>query len=94
MELDPSLKEELERELLLRLKRIEGQVRGIARMIQEGRSCGEIVLQLAAVKAAINQVAVNTLVCHLAEALTSAMAQGRDPKASVAEFVALFRKFA
>lgn len=94
MQMDPSSKEEWERELLLRLKKIEGQVRGITRLIQEGCRCGEIVPQLAAVKATINQVAVNTLVCHLAEASASAMAQGKDPKASVAEFGAALRKFA
>uniref|UniRef100_A0A7C1FFE5 Transcriptional regulator n=1 Tax=Ammonifex degensii TaxID=42838 RepID=A0A7C1FFE5_9THEO len=92
MQPEPTSREETERELLLRLKKIEGQVRGIARMIQEGRSCGEIILQLSAVKAAVSQVAVSTLACYLTEAVTEGATQGKDLKASVAEFIELFRK--
>ncbi|HLF01937.1 MAG TPA: metal-sensitive transcriptional regulator, partial [Anaerolineales bacterium] len=40
-------------DLLKRLKRIEGQVRGVQKMIEEGRDCHEIVQQLAAVKSAV-----------------------------------------
>lgn len=42
--------------LLKRLKRIEGQVRGIQRMIENGRDCESIVTQLAAVRSAIESV--------------------------------------
>ncbi len=42
--------------ILSRLKRIEGQIRGIQRMIIEGRPCSDIMVQIAAVKAALNQV--------------------------------------
>lgn len=42
-----------------RLKRIEGQSRGIQRMIDDGRDCLEIIDQLAAVKAAVNAVSVD-----------------------------------
>ncbi len=43
-------------ELLKRLHRIEGQVRGVARMVDEDRDCREIVQQLAAIRAATHQV--------------------------------------
>jgi DNA-binding FrmR family transcriptional regulator len=43
-------------ELQKRLKRIEGQVRGVARMVDEDRDCREIVQQLAAIRAATHQV--------------------------------------
>jgi DNA-binding FrmR family transcriptional regulator len=43
-------------ELLKRLRRIEGQVRGVARMVDEDRDCREIVQQLAAIRAATHQV--------------------------------------
>ena len=42
--------------LLKRLKRIEGQVRGIQRMIEEGRDCESIITQLAAIRSAIEGV--------------------------------------
>jgi DNA-binding FrmR family transcriptional regulator len=43
-------------ELQKRLRRIEGQVRGVARMVDEDRDCREIVQQLAAIRAATHQV--------------------------------------
>jgi DNA-binding FrmR family transcriptional regulator len=45
----PAVKEEM----LKRLKRIEGQVRGVQKMIEEDRDCHEVVQQLAAVKSAV-----------------------------------------
>lgn len=45
-----------ERELLLRLRRLEGQIRGIQRMVAEGRPCDEIVTQILAVRAAVDRV--------------------------------------
>jgi len=41
-------------EIIDRLKKIEGQTRGIQRMVEEGRDCVEIINQLAAVRAAVN----------------------------------------
>ena len=43
-------------ELLKRLRRIEGQVRGVSRMVEEDRDCREVVQQLAAIRAATQQV--------------------------------------
>jgi DNA-binding FrmR family transcriptional regulator len=43
-------------ELVKRLRRIEGQVRGVSRMVDEDRDCREIVQQLAAIRAATHQV--------------------------------------
>ena len=48
--------------LIRRLKRIEGQVRGIQRMVEENRDCRDVVVQLAAVKAAV--ASLNTLVAE------------------------------
>jgi len=45
-------------EMLNRVRRLEGQVRGVARMIEEDRDCSEILQQLAAVRAAAHQAAV------------------------------------
>lgn len=48
---DPQVKAEL----LRRLRRIEGQTRGVARMVEEGRDCQEVLQQLSAVRAAAHQ---------------------------------------
>jgi DNA-binding FrmR family transcriptional regulator len=49
-------------DVLLRLRRIEGQIRGIHRMVEENRDCRDVVVQLAAVKASI--ASLNTLVAE------------------------------
>ena len=50
-------KEEISQEMLLkRLRRIEGQVRGIEKMVVDGRDCESLVIQLAAVRSAIESV--------------------------------------
>jgi DNA-binding FrmR family transcriptional regulator len=57
-----SISECTQSEVLLRLRRIEGQVRGIQRMVEENRECRDVVVQLAAVKASI--ASLNTLVAE------------------------------
>jgi DNA-binding FrmR family transcriptional regulator len=49
-------------DVLLRLRRIEGQVRGIQRMVEENRDCRDVVVQLAAIKASV--ASLNTLVAE------------------------------
>jgi len=67
--MDPTSK----KDLLRRVHRIEGQARGVARMIEEGRDCQEILQQLAAVRSAAHQATVAlvrsyTVECMLADA--------------------------
>jgi CsoR family transcriptional regulator, copper-sensing transcriptional repressor len=68
----------LEREnkpkLLNRLNRIEGQVRGVARMVEEDRYCIDILTQLRALSAAINKVEGELLRTHLEHCVAGAMA--------------------
>ncbi|KJS66123.1 MAG: hypothetical protein JL50_13135 [Peptococcaceae bacterium BICA1-7] len=79
--------------MLNRLKKIEGQVRGVHKMIQEGRSCGDIVIQLAAIKAAVNRVGTTVLACHLADQIEGALQEERDVRESLEEFMSIFKKF-
>lgn len=53
--------------LLNRVRRIEGQARGVARMIEEDRDCGEILQQLAAVRSAAHQATVELVRVYAAE---------------------------
>lgn len=48
-------------EILDRLKRIEGQVRGLQRMVKQGRAPSEVIYQMAAVKSALQQAALHYL---------------------------------
>lgn len=52
-------------DLIRRLRRIEGQVRGVQRMIEEGRGCPEVLVQLAAVREAVNKVGVLMMALHM-----------------------------
>lgn len=60
------------RALINRLKRVEGQARGVRRLIEERRSHDEILVQLSAMRSALNAVAVALLTEHLAACLADA----------------------
>ena len=56
-------------ELIGRVRRIEGQARGIGRMMDEGRDCAEIVTQIAALRAAVDRLGYQLITTNLAECL-------------------------
>lgn len=60
---------EVREDVLVRLRRIEGQVRGVQRMVDEDRSCRDIVHQLAAVKAAIASLNGVVVECYARDCL-------------------------
>jgi DNA-binding FrmR family transcriptional regulator len=57
------------KDVLLRLRRIEGQLRGLQRMVEEGIPCAEILTQVAAVTAAIKKVGVVVVKTYMEECL-------------------------
>ncbi len=63
---------------LRRLSRIEGQVRGIRKMVQDRRYCVDIATQIKAVKAALTQVELGVLEKHIHHCVRDAVASG-DP---------------
>ena len=79
---------------LKRLARIEGQVRGVARMIEEGRYCIDILNQMQAVKAAFSKVEDEILSSHAASCVEAAIASGdaEDQREKFDELVTLFGK--
>lgn len=83
----------LQSEVLSRLKKIEGQVRGVYKMIEDCRSCGDIVIQLAAIRAAVNRVGVTVLACHMTDKIENDLREGKDVKEALAEFMSVFKKF-
>ncbi len=52
---------EVKADLLRRLRRIEGQTRGVARMIEDGRDCQEVLQQLAAIRSAVYQASLRLM---------------------------------
>ena len=61
---------------LKRLQRIEGQVRGLSRMVEEDRYCIDIVTQIAAVRAALRRVEDEVLRDHVAHCVEHAVSSG------------------
>jgi DNA-binding FrmR family transcriptional regulator len=61
-----------------RLRRIEGQVRGIAKMIDEDKYCIDILTQVSAVNSALQSVALGLLEEHLNHCVTNAVAAGGE----------------
>ncbi len=61
-----------------RLRRIEGQVRGIARMIDEEKYCIDILTQISAVNSALQSVALGLLEEHLNHCVSHAVAEGGE----------------
>lgn len=57
--------------LLTRLRRIEGQIRGIHRMLAEGRMCEDVLTQLMAVRSGIDQVGLYVMDHHIEQCLLS-----------------------
>ena len=78
-----------------RLRRIEGQVRGLQRMVEEDAYCVDVLTQVAAVQTALEQVAVNVLDGHVRHCVADAVA-GDDPAAADAkldELMAAVQRF-
>jgi CsoR family transcriptional regulator, copper-sensing transcriptional repressor len=69
-------------QLLKRLARIEGQVRGIARMIEDDRYCIDVLTQLGAVDTALEAVAIKVLEEHVGHCVAGALASGDEDEAN------------
>jgi len=83
-------------QLLKRLARIEGQVRGIARMIDDDRYCIDILTQLGAVDTALEAVAIKVLEDHVQHCVAGALASGDEQHANEKsrELLAAVQRFA
>jgi DNA-binding FrmR family transcriptional regulator len=75
LRVDPARKAEVQR----RLKRIEGQVRGLQRMVQDERYCADILMQVASVQRALSSAGRVLLRNHLEHCVTEAIRSG-DPR--------------
>lgn len=79
-------------DLMRRLKRIEGQARGIQRMLEEGQDCEQVLIQLGAMKAAINRVGMKAAACNMGLLIAEAMKRGENPSDAVDEVIEQFIK--
>jgi DNA-binding FrmR family transcriptional regulator len=71
---DPELKESNRK----RLRRIEGQIRGLQKMVEDDRYCADIIVQIASVQEALRGVARNLMKNHLHHCAAKALASGKS----------------
>lgn len=88
------LTKDMQQSMTARLNRVEGQLRGIRRMVQEPRLCIEILQQLAAAEAALNRVSLEIFRFHVDVCLPGDISQGADQKEQrLTELVEIFDRF-
>ena len=80
--------------VLKRLQRIEGQVRGLSRMVEEDRYCIDIVTQIAAVRAALRRLEEEVLRDHVGHCVEHAIRSGdaEEQRRKVAELMEVFAR--
>lgn len=83
--------EDAKKNVLIRLNRIEGQIRGIRKMIEGEEDCKAILTQLSAVKSALDSTSAIILDTHAKECLTGIMADREN--VDLDELLGLMKKF-
>jgi DNA-binding FrmR family transcriptional regulator len=83
------MRTEIKTSCLKRLKRIEGQIRGLAGMVEDDRYCIDVVTQIAAAKAALRRVEEEILRDHVAHCVEHAITSGdkADQRRKIAELM-------
>jgi DNA-binding FrmR family transcriptional regulator len=83
------MRNDIKTSALRRLQRIEGQVRGLSRMVEENRYCIDIVTQIAAVRAALRRAEEEILRDHVASCVDEAVRSGNraDQRRKIAELM-------
>lgn len=79
-----------QKKLVTRLKRIEGQVRGIQKMVEDDLYCPDILVQVSAITSALNSFNKELLACHIRGCVATDIRQGKDE--SIDELVTVLQK--
>lgn len=86
----PRTKEEMQN-IVNRLRRIEGQVRGIQKMVEEDRYCLDILVQITAIQSALKQVGYTVTERHINHCVSDAIKQGEGEE-SIAELMNVMKQ--
>ncbi|MFC4183142.1 metal-sensing transcriptional repressor [Saccharococcus thermophilus] len=87
----PRTKEEIE-SIVRRLKRIEGQVRGVQKMVEDNRYCIDILIQISAIQAALQKVGLSLLERHVQHCVAKAIREGNGDE-SIQELMNVISQF-
>jgi len=80
------------RSQLTRLKRAEGQLRGVMRLIDEGKYCIDILNQLKAVQKALSSIEANILEAHIENCVAQAISSPDDAQRKIAELTKIIKR--
>ncbi|MBI4787587.1 MAG: metal-sensitive transcriptional regulator [Chloroflexi bacterium] len=83
--------QELKAEMIKRLKRIEGQTRGVQKMVEEDRGCADILAQLTAINEAVRSVSLMLAEEYAVECMQSSSKRGKSREAVAAMIDAIAR---
>jgi CsoR family transcriptional regulator, copper-sensing transcriptional repressor len=81
-------------DLIVRLRRIEGQVKGIQKMMEERRPCREVLTQIMAARSSLDQVGVQVFQREVAECLKSDSPEGNEQIHQLQDTIKLWSKMA
>ena len=82
--------QEEQKNLLTRLRKIEGQIRGIEKMVEEDAYCPDILIQVSAATSALNSFNKELLACHIKGCVTEDIKAGDE--GAIDEFVKMLQK--
>lgn len=85
------MKKETKTGVTNRLRRVEGQIRGLQKMVDEDKYCIDIITQSSAIRSALSAVEDLMLENHLSEHVINQMKQGQENKA-ISEIINVFKK--
>jgi DNA-binding FrmR family transcriptional regulator len=71
------------------MRRVEGQARGVIKMVEEGRECEEVILQLAAIREAVNNTGIRIISVNLLDCIRQDAGEGDSAERAIE----LFMKF-
>ncbi len=86
-----SFKDDSTEAILRRLHRVEGQIRGIVRMIQEGKNCEDVLTQVAAARSAMDRVGIHIITHRMRECLKDKPIN--SPEDAIGEAIDVFMRF-
>ncbi len=78
--------------IINRLRRIEGQIKGIEKMVEEEKFCGDVLIQISAAKSALNKVGGIILEKYTCECIKSKM-QSSEPEEALDELIDIIIKY-
>ena len=79
--------------LLVRINRVEGQVRGLKKMVEENRDCMEVLKQVAAASGALRSLGMVILKDHLEGCVASALRSADQERELIPQVMEIFNKF-